>query len=931
MTLSYKKIGMLLSFLMTVVLHSCEPSVPKNWKWETLTTKGKLDARHEAGLVAFNKNLYLMGGRRINPTSAYNTETNTWVAKSKPPIEIHHFQPVVLGDAIYIIGALTGQWPREKPIDKVIIYYPKEDKYVFSHDIPKERQRGSAGLAVYNNKIYVVGGITNGHMNGFKPWFDEYDPATGKWTVLPDANFARDHFQAVVNDHKLYAFGGRTSSRATKQDMSLTITHGDIFDFKEKQWLATTSNLAIPTERAGNFAFSHNNQIIIGGGESETQEKAHSEIEAFDTTIGLWGSWPNLNEGRHGSGFAVVGNFVYTASGCGKGGGEPELYSLERLELPKGKPAPISSKKDTTPIYKQWHTITLSFNGEATDETAEENPFLNYKLQVEFQHKNTKKVIRGFYAADGNAAETSATSGTVWQVRFTPEVQGDWTYKASLKRGTDIAINNTVEGTEIPLENAAGKFRVTASDKEITDFSKNGFLEAYEGYFRYKNSEKYWIKAGANSPENLLAYIDFDGTERIRAKSRDEEAQPTDTIHQYKPHIKDWKFGDPTWKNGKGKALIGAVNYLASKGMNAVYFLTLNILGDGKDVWPYVTPNDFTRFDVSKLEQWEIVFNHMQAKGIMLHVVLQETENETLLDNGDTGKLRKLYFNELIARFGHHLALVWNLGEENGPTPWSPEGQNDAQRKEMIRYLKNNDPYQHPVLLHTQAEDPLRSDILNDIVGFKELDGLSFQQGDRKQTAAMIETWKKKSVAANNNWLITMDEIGKWHTGALMDEEDPDHKTLTHYVLWGSLLSGSAGVEWYFGGKHPHNDLTSEDWRKRDRLWKITNHAKTFFNTHIPYWKMQPAHTIVKSEEGYCLREKNKIYALYFPKTKNYIVDLSETTGTFSVQWYNPFKGGSLQSGSVSNITAGNSLINLGNPPPANQDQDWVVLISKIN
>ena len=931
MKLCYQKTGTFFFLILMVLFQGCKPSIPKNWKWETLTAKGKINARHEAGLVAFDKKLYLMGGRRINPTSEYNTETNTWSPKSKPPIEIHHFQPVVLGDAIYIIGAFTGEWPHEKPIDKVIIYYPKEDKYVFSHNIPKERQRGSAGLAVYNNKIYVVGGITNGHMDGFKPWFDEYDPATGKWTVLPDAHFARDHFQAVINNHKLYAFGGRTSSRATKEDMSLTTTYGDIFDFKTKKWLPTTSNLAIPTERAGNFAFSYHNQIMIGGGESKAQVLSHSEIDAFDTTTGLWTSWPNLNEGRHGSGFAVVNDYVYVASGCGKRGGEPELSSIERLKLPKGKPTPTIDSKKVLTVYKLWEPITLSFDGVLTSETAVENPFLDYKLTVEFQHKSTKQTIRGFYAADGNAAETSATSGSIWQVRFTPSTKGEWTYKASLQKGNRIAINTANTAINIPIKNATGSFFVTPSNKKTGGFSQHGFLEAHNGFFKFKNSNQYWLKTGTNSPENLLAYVDFDGTERIRAKSRDEEAQPTDIIHQYKPHVKDWQQGDPTWKNGKGKGLIGAVNYLASKGMNSVYFLTLNILGDGKDVWPYINTKNYSRFDVSKLDQWEIVFKHMQAKGILLHLVLQETENETLLDNGNTGDFRKLYFNELIARFGHHLALIWNLGEENGPTPWSPKGQNDSQRKEMISYLKNNDPYNHPVLLHTQAEDPLRSDVLNDILGFKGLDGLSFQQAEREQTASNIELWKKKSMAANNNWLITMDEIGKWHTGALLDEEDPNHKSLTHYVLWGSLLSGSAGVEWYFGGKHPHNDLTCEDWRKRNQLWEITNNAKTFFNSYLPYWEMQPAHFIASANEAYCLRKQHKVYALYFPKSKNYTVDLSETTGMYSVQWFNPYRGDPLQLGNISKIKAGNSKINLGNPPDLNQNQDWVILISKLN
>ena len=36
-------------------------------------------------------------------------------------------------------------------------------------------------------------------------------------------------------------------------------------------------------------------------------------------------------------------------------------------------------------------------------------------------------------------------------------------------------------------------------------------------------------------------------------------------IHKYEPHARDWDSGDPTWQGDKGKNIIGAVNYLASK------------------------------------------------------------------------------------------------------------------------------------------------------------------------------------------------------------------------------------------------------------------------------------------------------------------------------------------------------------------------------
>ena len=140
----------------------------------------------------------------------------------------------------------------------------------------------------------------------------------------------------------------------------------------------------------------------------------------------------------------------------------------------------------------------------------------------------------------------------------------------------------------------------------------------------------------------------------------------------------DWNAGDPTWKDGKGKGIIGAVNYLSEQGMNAFSFLTMNINGDDKNVFPYLNSSNFVRIDVSKTDQWEIAFEHAQKMGMYLHFKMQETENNNLLDGGNLGIQRKLYCRELIARFAHHLALNWNVGEENTQT--------DKQRKNMAKY-----------------------------------------------------------------------------------------------------------------------------------------------------------------------------------------------------------------------------------------------------
>ncbi|MEN0049931.1 MAG: DUF5060 domain-containing protein, partial [Bacteroidota bacterium] len=431
------------------------------------------------------------------------------------------------------------------------------------------------------------------------------------------------------------------------------------------------------------------------------------------------------------------------------------------------------------------------------------------------------------------------------------------------------------------------------------------------------------------SPENFLAYHEFDSTYRHPGEARKGESDPTENLHFYPTHSADWKAGDPTWKDGKGKAIIGALNYLASKDMNAVYFLTMNINGDGKDVWPYTNHEERFRFDCSKLDQWEVVFEHMEQLGLMMHVVTQETENEKLLDNGNTERERKIYYRELIARFGHHNALEWNLGEENGPAEFSPNGQNTEQRKAMTNYLKQTDPYQHPVVLHTHAWSGHKDEILTELLGFEALDGLSFQVDKRAQVHGEILKWDSLSTAANHTFQISMDEIGMWHTGVMPDAVNPKHDTIRHEVLWGALMAGGAGVEWYFGAYYPHNDLACEDWRSRNNMWEQTDYAIDFFQEYLPYWEMMPMDSLVNEESAYCLGKVKDTYALYFPIGSSNIrkLDLGENADNYSVKWYNPRTGGDLVEGTVAEIRgAAWQPIGL---PKTEVDQDWVALVKK--
>lgn len=589
------------------------------------------------------------------------------------------------------------------------------------------------------------------------------------------------------------------------------------------------------------------------------------------------------------------------------------------------------------PVVEQWHLYTLELAGPSVSETDAENPFTDYRLMATFSLGEKQYTIPGFYAADGNAAQTGAESGNVWQVRFRPDELGEWTYKVSFRQGPNIAINGDPQaGTPLAPDGQSGSLQVIESDATGADFRAHGRLTVTDKrYLQHAGSGKFFLKGGADSPENFLAYRDFDGTYSSWGDAEEDpdagEAyaamETKDFTKTWEPHNQDWREGDPTWGDGKGKGMIGALNYLAGKGMNVVYMLTNNITGDGRDVWPYRDHEDFSRFDCSKLDQWEIVFHHAQKLGIQLHFVIQETENERLLDDGDTGPMRSLYFRELVARFGHHLVLSWNLGEENGPADFSPDGQTDQQRNDMAAWFEANDPYKNYLVIHTHSHPETRDPIITPLLGNTDLDGISLQQGDPSHVHDVVKELLDKSEAAGHQWIVNLDELGPYYSGAFPDSYDADHDTIRHEVLWGTYMAGGAGVEWYFGYMQPPNDLNCEDWRSRDKLWDQTHIAMEFFQQHVPFAEMNSADELTTTESAYCFAKAGEVYVLYVPKGGTASLNLSGQSGAFKVQWYNPRTGGALQTGSVATVEGG-GLVELGEAPDS-PAKDWAILVSK--
>ncbi|MGB5942905.1 MAG: kelch repeat-containing protein [Leeuwenhoekiella sp.] len=306
-----------------------------SYSWILLEASGEPSKRHENAFVEFDGKFYLLGGRGINPVNVFDPETNTWSSNRPTPFEIHHYQPVVYGDAIWIVGAMTGSYPKETPLENIWKYYPKTDTWEKGPEIPIDRRRGGAGAVVYQDKFYLVCGIDFGHTSGTNNLFDCYDPKNNTWKTLTKAPTIRDHFSAIVVNDKLYCIGGRNTSYHEPENFSAffgaTNPYVDVYDFEKGQW--TTLPEQFPKPAAAPAVVQLGDVIIIAGGESD-QPKAHEETWSFDPQTGNFTLLAPMATGRHGSHAVNYKGALYIAAGSPvKGGGN--LNTIERFSKTK--------------------------------------------------------------------------------------------------------------------------------------------------------------------------------------------------------------------------------------------------------------------------------------------------------------------------------------------------------------------------------------------------------------------------------------------------------------------------------------------------------------------------------------------------------------------------------------------------------------------
>jgi len=289
-----------------------------------VTKKSMRQARSGLGVAAVNGKIYAIGGVissgfvPSSPGSAvyagttpvevtgtneeYDPATNTWTYKAAMPTPRAVFAIAVYQNKIYCIDGKTSD--SYTGVNEV--YDPATNTWETKTSMPTARSWLTAN--VVNGKIYLMGGYPDRTLN------EVYDPATDSWTTktpAPDALiFGFDKPASAVFNNKIFVIGGISQD----QDYDLN----QIYDPETDTWKSGASPI---TSVDGGAAAATTGVLapkriyVLGKPANFRPGEEQTFVRVYDPYTDSWSLGADVPTRRHNFGVAVVNDTLYAIGG----------------------------------------------------------------------------------------------------------------------------------------------------------------------------------------------------------------------------------------------------------------------------------------------------------------------------------------------------------------------------------------------------------------------------------------------------------------------------------------------------------------------------------------------------------------------------------------------------------------------------------------
>jgi N-acetylneuraminic acid mutarotase len=283
------------------------PSVIEN-SWATKKPIPQAEALRAA---VVNGKIYAIGNEA---NYEYDPAADNWTAKKPMPTARQYFGIAVHQNKIYIIGG--SWWDSEKgrriPSNANEVYDPLTDTWETKEPMPTNRSNFEASMV--NGKIYLMGGRT-GDQKTTVALNEVYDPATDSWTTKEPMLYPVVAYASAVVDGKIYVIGG--TNEFHNPDDPLYTDYNQIYDPEVDTWsLGASLPKVVRNAAAGaTTGVKAQKRIYVVGGTTDGSMEGTNITQAYDPENNDWAIGASMPTARGWLAVAVVDDMLYAIGG----------------------------------------------------------------------------------------------------------------------------------------------------------------------------------------------------------------------------------------------------------------------------------------------------------------------------------------------------------------------------------------------------------------------------------------------------------------------------------------------------------------------------------------------------------------------------------------------------------------------------------------